>query len=82
MSTQKDTTNPNFVFGRINYILLFSGIAIIIIGFLLMIGGAPEDPAVFNPEEKYSFMRITVAPIVILLGLLVEVFAVLVKAKD
>lgn len=73
---------PTFVFGRINYIIMLAGIVVIIAGYLMMIGGAPENPAEFNAKELYSPMRITVAPIVIVIGLIIEVFAILVKAKD
>lgn len=82
MSKEGNNNEQGFVFGKINYILMLAGIAIIVIGLVLMIGGGPEDPAVFNPEEKYSFTRITLAPILILLGLVVEIFAIMVKAKD
>lgn len=83
MDQKNDTSSgPNFVFGRINYILMISGIVIILVGFLLMIGGAPDDPNVFNADVKYSFRRITLAPIVIWIGLILEVVAILVKAKD
>ena len=56
---------------------MLAGIAIIIIGFLLMMGGDSSDPNSFKPEEVYSFRRITLAPIVIVLGLLVEVYAIM-----
>lgn len=73
---------PAFVFGKINFILMIAGIVVIVCGYLLMTGGAPSDPAVFNAAEKYSFRRITLAPIVILLGFVIEIFAIFVKAKD
>ena len=81
--SQKEAADkPAFVFGKINYILMVAGIVVIAAGYLMMIGGAPTDPAVFNADEKYNFTRITLAPIVILLGFVVEVFAIFVKAKD
>ena len=73
---------PAFVFGKINYILMLAGMAVIACGYLLMIGGHPENPAEFNSKELYSATRITIAPIVILIGLIIEVFAIMVKAKD
>lgn len=73
---------PTFVFGRINYILMLAGIAVIVAGYLLMIGGHPENPAEFNASELYSARRITLAPIVIVIGLIIEVFAIMIKAKD
>ena len=81
MSAQK-TNEPDFIFGKINYLLMVGGMVLIGIGFLLMIGGASKDPNVFNAEEIYSFRRITLAPIIVMLGLLVEVFAIVIKPKD
>ncbi|GIV33090.1 MAG: hypothetical protein KatS3mg031_0625 [Chitinophagales bacterium] len=65
-----------------NYLLMIAGIVVIIIGFLLMTGGAPDNPAIFNPDEKYSFRRITLGPIVILIGLAIEFLSILVKARE
>jgi len=81
--SKKDSSNqPAFIFGKINFILMVAGIVVITAGYLLMVGGHPEDPAVFNPEEKYSFTRITLAPIVIITGLVIEIVAIMVKARD
>lgn len=52
------------------------GVAVLILGFILMAGGHTEDPNVFNKDEVYSGRRITVAPIVILLGLVIEIYAI------
>lgn len=57
-----------------------AGIILMIIGYFLMAGGGSEDPNAFNPEI-FSFTRIVLAPIFILAGLLVEVFAIMVKGK-
>lgn len=67
-----------FVFGRKNYILMLVGILLIIIGYALMAGGGSDNPEVFNPEI-FSSRRIVIAPILILAGLLVEVFAIMLK---
>ena len=72
------TQKPEFVFGRINYILMLGGIGLILLGFLLMTGGGSKDPAVFNPEI-FSPVRITLAPILILLGYVVEIVAIMIK---
>lgn len=80
MSTQQ--SNNNLIFGKINYILILVGLMFLGIGLLLMIGGTSEDPNVFKPEELYSFRRITLAPIIILIGLLIEAYAILVKPKS
>jgi hypothetical protein len=70
-----------FAFGKENYRLMLIGLALIIVGFLLMIGGGSDDPKVFNPEI-FSFRRITLAPILILAGYAVEIFAIMKKPKD
>ncbi|MCK9421124.1 MAG: DUF3098 domain-containing protein [Bacteroidales bacterium] len=57
------------------------GLALIVIGFLLMIGGGSTDPNQFNPEI-FSFRRITLSPILILAGYVVEIFAIMKKPKD
>ncbi len=64
------------LFGKQNYIWILAGIAVMIIGIILMSGGKSEDPNVFREKDVYSTMRITVAPILILIGLAIEVFAI------
>lgn len=76
----KPIKREGFVFARENYILLLTGIALIIIGFLLMIGGESDDPNVFN-EELFSTRRITVAPITVLAGFVTVIFAIMKKPK-
>ena len=77
--TEQD--KPDFPLQRENYILLIIGFVIIIIGFLLMMGGKSEDPNVFNPDI-FSFRRITLAPIVVLLGFGFEIWAIMKKPKE
>lgn len=57
------------------------GFVLILLGLLLMIGGKSKDPNVFNPSEVYSFRRITLAPILILLGLTLEIVGIFKKSK-
>jgi hypothetical protein len=66
-------------FSKTNYVWMLVGAALIIIGMLLMSGGKSADPNVFNPNEVYSFRRITLAPIVIIIGFIVEVYAIFKK---
>jgi uncharacterized membrane protein len=80
MSTEKENSSKGFAFGPTNYKLLIAGLVVIFIGFLLMMGGGSDDPNVFNPEI-FSTRRITVAPIVVLLGFCIEVVAILYKSK-
>ena len=78
MSEEK---NKDFAFGKENYMLVIGGLALIFIGFILMAGGGSDDPTVFS-DEIFSTRRITVAPIVILLGFAVEIYAIMKKPKD
>lgn len=70
-----------FALGRENYILLIIGFAIIIIGFLLMIGGKADNPNEFN-EKIFSFRRITLAPIIVLFGFVFEIYAIMKKPTE
>lgn len=71
----------DFAFGKINYTLMLTGIGLIIFGFMLMAGGGSDDPKVFNPEV-FSFRRITLAPIVVMAGFVLNIYAIVKKAKD
>lgn len=70
----------NFAFGKMNFILLAIGVAIVVIGFILMSGGGSTETE-FNPEI-FSIRRIKVAPIVCLFGFLFIVYAILHKPTD
>lgn len=80
--SKKSTEKLNFALGKENYILLIIGFAIIVLGFILMIGGKSPDPAVFNEDEIFSFRRITLAPIVVLIGFIFEIWAIMKKPKS
>ena len=67
---------PDFVFGRENYMLVLAGIALIALGFILMIGGGSEDPKVFN-DDIFNFRRLTLAPILVLAGYALEIYAIM-----
>ena len=67
-------------FGKQNYIIFISGIALIILGYLLMIGGGSEDPNVFNPAI-FDTQRITIAPMVCLLGFVTVIVAIMWRPK-
>jgi membrane-bound ClpP family serine protease len=77
---KSEKEGPDFPLQKENYILLIIGFAIIMIGFLLMMGGRSDDPNVFNPEI-FSFRRITLAPIVVLFGFVFEIWAIMKKPK-
>jgi Protein of unknown function (DUF3098) len=82
MKEKKQIITPNNLFGKENYIWILAGLVIMAIGIMLMAGGKSDDPNVFNYNEVYSKRRITVAPILILLGLAIEVYAIFKKPKD
>ena len=70
--------SAGFAFGKQNYRLLFIGLALILAGFLLMIGGGSDDPNEFN-DSIFNFRRLTLAPLLVLAGYVVEIFAIMKK---
>lgn len=75
-SKAEQQTKPEFIFQKKNYLFMFIGIACIALGFILMSGGGSDDPNVFNPEI-YNFRRIRLAPTLVLIGLGIEIYAIL-----
>lgn len=69
------------IFEKENYLWMLGGIVIMAIGLILMVGGKSSDPNQFHPDQVYSTTRITIAPILILAGLVIEVFAIFRKPK-
>ena len=63
-----------FVFGKENYILMLIGLGLIVLGFVLM-SGSPDS-------DIFSFRKITLAPLLVLGGFVVEIFAIFRKTKD
>lgn len=78
--TDKTEDKENFLFSRQNYKLLLIGLAFIFIGFLLMIGGGSDDPNVFS-DTIFNFRRLSLSPILILIGFTIEIFAIMKKNK-
>lgn len=82
MATKNENKGKlNFALGRENYKLLAIGFGIIIIGFLLMLGGRSDSPDKFS-DTIFSFRRITLAPIVVLGGFIFEIWAIMKKPRD
>ena len=79
--TKNEQNETKMPFGRDNYVWVLIGIAFILIGFLLMIGGGSDNPDVFN-EAIFSFRRLTLAPILVLIGFGVEIYAIMKKPKN
>ncbi len=71
--------NQVFLFDKTSYMWMLGGLALILIGIALTAGGKSADPNQFNYDEIYSFRRITLAPIMIMIGFAVEVYAIMRK---
>ena len=69
------------MFDKDNFMWMLLGLAVMAVGFILMAGGRSDDPNVFNKDEVYGFRRITVAPIIILAGLVIEIIAIFRRPK-
>ena len=87
MQTKKITTVQtkekitNTLFSKENYKWMLIGLVVMAIGFFLMAGGKSSDPNVFQDKDVYSTTRITIAPILIIAGLLIEIYAIMKKPK-
>lgn len=77
---KKEIKVTGFALGKENYKLMAIGFAIIVIGFILMAGGGSNDPNVFS-EDIFSFRRITLAPVILLIGFVFEIYAIMKKPK-
>lgn len=90
MSKQKTTNTktstpaqqPDFLFDKSNYIMMLAGVLLVVIGFMLMTGGKSPDPNQFNAAEIYSTTRVTIAPLLILIGFAVEIYAIMKKPAN
>jgi len=71
----------DFAFGKENYILMLIGFVVLFIGYLLMVGGGSKDPNVFN-YDLFNARRMVVAPIVLLLGFVIEFVAIMYRPKN
>ena len=80
-TVKKSQANIGDLFDKSNYTWMAIGLVVMAIGFILMAGGRSEDPNVFNPNEVYGTRRITIAPIIILAGLVIEIIAIFKSPK-
>ncbi|MDG2263727.1 MAG: DUF3098 domain-containing protein [Flavobacteriales bacterium] len=71
----------DFAFKKKNYTLLLIGLAFMASGLILMIGGGSDDPTKFS-VEIFDFQRLTVAPILLATGFIIEIFAIMSKSKE
>lgn len=76
---ESNPDSADFAFGKVNYQLMAVSVIMLVIGYMLMAGGKQTDPTVFN-DAVFSFRRITLAPIVVIAGFAVAVYAIIKKA--
>ena len=80
MKKQKNQQGPGpkqeFIFRKRNYVFMAIGLAFLVLGFILMSGGGSDDPNVFNPD-MFNFRRIRLAPTLVLIGLGIQIYAIL-----
>ena len=79
MAEQVKKQPATMLFERKNILWMGIGAVVILLGFFLMAGGKSEDPNKFNYNEVYGFTRVTLAPVLIVAGLMIEVYAILRK---
>ena len=77
---EKKPSNKKLLFTKKNYLISCIGLSFILIGFIIMSGGESNDSNIFN-EEIYNFRRIRIAPLLVLLGLGIQVYAILFSSK-
>lgn len=64
------------IFGRQNYIMMAGGGALVLLGMLMMVGGSMPDPNTWDPDIIYSKRITLLGPMLILAGLIIEIFAI------
>ena len=79
-SGKKEPTPGRFVFTKLNYQLLIAGLIVMLIGFMMMIGGGSDNPEVWDPGV-FSFRRITLGPVILLIGFVIEGGAIMYRPK-
>lgn len=80
-SKQEDNGEDMLPFNRDNYKWVIIGLVFLLVGFLLMIGGGSDDPDVFN-EAIFNFRRLTLAPILVLAGFGIQIYAIMKRPKN
>ena len=70
------------LFEKTNFKWMLIGVVVMALGFILMAGGKSSDPNVFDPKQVYGTTRITIAPIIILAGLVIEIVALFRQPKN
>ncbi|MDD3722748.1 MAG: DUF3098 domain-containing protein [Lutibacter sp.] len=80
MKQKNKEIESKFLFGKKNYVIMLIGLAFIGLGFILMAGGGSDDPEIFN-ADIYNFRRIRLAPTLVIIGLGIEIYAIMAKSK-
>ncbi len=80
MSKIENTKAIEFAFNKKNYIFMGLGVILIILGLVLLAGGGSEDPAIFS-EEIFNFRRMNIAPVIMLAGFVLEIYAIMYRPK-
>lgn len=79
-SKEQNNSDMQLVFGKLNYILMGVGLVVLALGYILLAGGGSDDPNVFN-TAMFDVRRLYVAPILIVLGFVIEIVAIMYKKK-
>lgn len=74
----ENTNNQRMPFSAKNYALMAVGVLVIVVGFILMSGGGEHTATEFD-SSIYSTRRITIAPIVVIVGFVIEIFAIMLR---
>ncbi|OGS73866.1 MAG: hypothetical protein A3F91_13815 [Flavobacteria bacterium RIFCSPLOWO2_12_FULL_35_11] len=80
MKKNNEQIKSEFLFGKKNYVVMLIGLVFIGLGFILMAGGGSDNPEIFN-AEMYNFRRIRLAPTLVIIGLGIEIYAIMAKPK-
>ena len=81
IKTKEAEKKVKLPFGRENYQLMLGSVALLAIGFILMIGGGSEDPNVFS-DKMFGFQRLTLSPIILMAGYVLGIFAIIKKPRS
>jgi len=81
MKEKVQISDERFAVAKSNITWILCGLLIMVLGYILMIGGGTKDPNVFTGEQMFSFRRIVLAPILIFIGFVFEIWAIMYKKR-